>query len=63
MNDPVEEIYRHRDKLTAKFNHDIHAMFEDMRKREGKSGHKVVSFAKDSAARAKPKPRRRRQPA
>ena len=63
MKDPIEEIYRHREKLAAKFGHDIHAIFEDMRKREDNSGHPVVSFANETKRRTATKARRRRQPA
>ncbi len=40
----VEEVRQIRDRQAAKFNYDIDAIFADARKREGKSGRKVVSY-------------------
>jgi hypothetical protein len=45
----VEEVRRHRAEWAAKFNHDLRAIARDAQKRERKSGHKVVSFAKRRA--------------
>ena len=43
VEDPiVEEVRRHRLARAAKFNFDIDAIAEDARKRERKSGHKVI---------------------
>ena len=39
----VEEIHRIRDEYAKKFNHDFHAICEDLRKKQSISGHKVVS--------------------
>lgn len=39
----VEEIHRIRDEHAKKFNHDLHAMFEDIRREQMASGRKVVS--------------------
>jgi hypothetical protein len=39
----VAEVRKIRDKLAAKFHYDIDAMAEDARKRERKSGHRIVS--------------------
>jgi len=44
-DDPiVAEVRAVRDRLAAKFNYDIRAIAEDARKREGQSGHPVVSL-------------------
>ncbi|MBM4047943.1 MAG: hypothetical protein FJ279_22815 [Planctomycetes bacterium] len=37
-DDPiVAEVRRVRDELARKFNYDIHAIFQDLRRREGKT--------------------------
>ncbi|MBI4024903.1 MAG: hypothetical protein HY360_07970 [Verrucomicrobia bacterium] len=37
-DDPiVAEVRRARDKLARKFNYDIHAIFDDLRRRQGKT--------------------------
>jgi hypothetical protein len=33
----VAEVRRVRDELARRFNYDVHAIFEDLRKREGKT--------------------------
>lgn len=44
MSDSIMgQIRKTRDAYAAGFNYDLDAMFADLRKREGKSGHKVVS--------------------
>lgn len=48
MTDPiVEEIHKIREEYAAKFDYDVDAMFEDLREKQSKSNHKIVSFAKD----------------
>lgn len=48
MTDPiVEEIHKIREEYAEKFNFDIDAMFEDLREKQSKSDHKIISFAKD----------------
>ncbi len=43
FKDPiVEEIDKIRENLAAKFNYDIKAMYDDIKKREQKSGRKIV---------------------
>jgi len=38
FDDPiVAEVRRVRDELARKFNYDVHAMFEDWRKRQGQT--------------------------
>jgi hypothetical protein len=42
--DPVvDEIHRIRENHAKKFNYDLHAICEDIRKKQAKSDHKVVS--------------------
>jgi hypothetical protein len=44
-NDPiVEEVRKNREAYAAKFNYDLMAMYEDLKKAEKKSKHKKVSF-------------------
>jgi hypothetical protein len=52
INDPiVEEVRRVRDKLARQFNYDIHAIFTDLRMREGEEdpSHPIVSNASEWA--------------
>ena len=45
MKDPiVEEIHRRREQRAAKFNHDIDAMFEDLRRSEEESKSQGAKF-------------------
>ncbi len=45
VEDPiVAEVRRVRETLAAKYNFDIQAICDAARKRQRKSGHKVVSF-------------------
>ena len=38
FDDPiVAEVRRVRDELARRFNYDVHAMFEDLRKRQGQT--------------------------
>ena len=44
-HDPiVEEIHRIRDEHAKKFGYDLHAICEDLRKKQAASGRKVVSL-------------------
>jgi hypothetical protein len=44
--DPIiEDLHRIREDLATRFNFDIQAIVEDIRKRQNESGHPVVSFA------------------
>lgn len=43
-DDIVEEVRKNREAYAAKFNFDLQAMFEDLKKAERKSKHKKVSF-------------------
>ena len=45
----VAEVHRIREELAARFNHDIHAMFADMRERQSALGSRLVSLAKSPA--------------
>jgi hypothetical protein len=47
----VAEVRKHRQARAAKFKYDIRAMIEDARKREKKSGHKIVSPRRREKAR------------
>ena len=42
----VAEVHRIREELAARFNHDIHAMFADMRKRQSALGSRLVTLGK-----------------
>jgi hypothetical protein len=44
----VAEVHRIRKELAARFNYDIHAMFEDMRRRQELLGSRLVREAKRS---------------
>ena len=49
MKDPIiEEIHNIREHLAKESNYDLHAMCENMRKREKESNAKVVSFDKEA---------------
>ena len=39
----VEEIHRIREEYAKRFNNDLHAICEDLRARQAKSGRQVVS--------------------
>ena len=41
----VEEVRKARQEQAARWNFDLKAILADARKRQAKSGHKVVSFA------------------
>jgi len=44
-NDPiVEEVRKNREAYAAKFNYDLQAIYEDLKKAEQKSKRKKVSF-------------------
>lgn len=42
----VEEIHRVREEYAKSFNHDLDAIFADLRKKEAESGRKVVSLSR-----------------
>jgi hypothetical protein len=45
-NDPiVEEVKKAREEHAARFDYDLKRIFQDLKEREGKSGHKVVSLS------------------
>ncbi len=49
-NDPiVAEVRKHREKRAARFGFNVRAIALDAKKRETKSGHKVVSFVQKQA--------------
>ena len=39
----VAEVRKYRRQRAARFNYDVRAIAEDARKREGRSGHPIVS--------------------
>ena len=44
-NDPiVEEVRKTREKLAARFNHNLDDIFKAAREKQKASGHEVVSF-------------------
>jgi hypothetical protein len=44
-HDPiVEEVRRHREDYAAQFDHDLHLICRDLRRREGKDGRKIVNL-------------------
>jgi hypothetical protein len=45
INDPIfEELSQFRENYAAKFNYDLDAIFDDLKRKETKNGHQVVSF-------------------
>ncbi len=40
----VEEIHKYREDYAKSFNYDLNAIFEDLRKKQIKSGRKVVEL-------------------
>jgi hypothetical protein len=42
----VEEIHQIREAYAKSFNYDLDAIFEDLRKKEAKSGRKIVSLSR-----------------
>ena len=50
--DPVAEIRAVREVHAKKFQYDLDAIFGDIKRREKKSGRKIVSFAKKRQVRA-----------
>jgi|APCry1669188910_1035180.scaffolds.fasta_scaffold205535_1 hypothetical protein len=42
----LEETWKIKDGLAAKYDYDVDAMFRAMREGEKRSGHKLVSFVK-----------------
>ncbi|MEN8217136.1 MAG: hypothetical protein ABFS56_12360 [Pseudomonadota bacterium] len=44
-NDPIlEELYKHRQEMAAKFNYDVHALCNYYRERQKLENHPVVSL-------------------
>jgi hypothetical protein len=40
----VEEILQYRDEYAKQFNYDLHAICQDIRKKQGQDGRRVISF-------------------
>ena len=47
----VEEIRKYRDDYGKKFNYDLHAICQDIKKKQGQSGRRVVSLGPRPAKR------------
>lgn len=44
--DPVvEEIRKYRDEYACQFSYDLHAICQDIRKKQGQAGRRVVSLS------------------
>ncbi len=57
LNDPIiEEIHKYREEFSRKFNNDLKAMVEDLKKRQNTSGRKVVDLSQKPKAHKKPLP-------
>ena len=41
----VEEIRKNRDEYAKQFNYDLHAICQDIRKKQGQAGRRVVSLS------------------
>jgi len=42
----IEEIHKYREEYAKKFNYDLDAIFEDLKRKEAESGREYVSFVK-----------------
>ena len=52
----VEEIRREREAYAAKFNYDLEAIYQDIKRQESESGHEIVTLpSKRRAAEAEEK--------
>jgi hypothetical protein len=50
----VEEVRKAREEYVASHNYDMDAIYRDLKEREGKSGHRVVSLPPRRLAEVKP---------
>ncbi len=41
----VEEVRKHRDEYARQFNYDLHEICQDIRKKQGRGGRRVVSLS------------------
>ena len=46
----VEEIHRYREEYAARFNYDLHAICEDLRKKQKESGREAISLTPEPLA-------------
>jgi hypothetical protein len=54
-SDPiVDEVRRVRDAYAARFNHDLRAIYRDLKEQETRGGRKIVSYVKDESDQALP---------
>lgn len=45
MSDEImEEVWRIKDKIAARYNYDVRALAQDLRKKQKQSGRKVVTL-------------------
>lgn len=51
----IEEIHKYREEYAKKFNYDLDAIFEDLKRKEAESRRKYVSFAKEKKRNEKKK--------
>jgi hypothetical protein len=49
----LEEIWRVKDALSAARGHSVEKLFADTRKRQKRSGHRIVDFSKSKPTRRK----------
>ena len=45
----LQEIWRAKDALSAAYGHDLDKLFAETRKREKRSGHRIVNLQKGAA--------------
>ena len=46
QKDPiVEEIRKFRDEYAGQFSYDLHAIYQDLRKKQGQAGRRVISLS------------------
>ena len=55
----VEEIHRIREQYSRSFNHDLKAIFADLRKQQAESGREVVSLSRKQDIKTRLSGRRR----
>jgi hypothetical protein len=64
MNDPiVEDVRRVRDAYAAQFNYDLDAIFQDIKTREKKNGHRFITGVSSPTSQNQENQRLTEQPA
>jgi hypothetical protein len=62
MADPIqEEIWKFREEHAKRFNYDVHAIFEDIRRSERERGAKLVDLSKKRTAKPRKQPTAKRR--